>query len=298
MQQKLHSPLKEWVPLGRAVFIWAFRERENAAPEAEKSFLDLTSDDIAELANRPLSKFEMEQLLKEKTGAIETQIDIENATFSFSFKLSSGAMTTGGPPWSLLRTGDSLPEPTEGVVEFSELMNSDTTKVGLTRIETPGPTFAKEIRFATGVVWRQFMLHAFDRAVASGDLLLYARPRNDSEAFSVLPTDLWPRLEVIDWGKGDAIAASGTAYWSIHAQLTPELKAEATSESKPLSEKKGWKRESAKRAIEALYGGQVPRELQNKVLCKEVNDWLSADERREPQVDNATILRAAGRRKH
>jgi hypothetical protein len=72
---------------------------------------------------------------------------------------------------------------------------------------------------ATNFVWRHLMLRPFTKAVSTRAVVLYGRP-NISASFEILATDVWPRLTIVDWDKGDAAAPDGTHYWSIHADLT------------------------------------------------------------------------------
>jgi hypothetical protein len=76
----------------------------------------------------------------------------------------------------------------------------------------------RAVREATGLVWRHFMLRAFDRAVSTGAIVLYARRQSVSADFEQLPADVWPLLQVVDWQNGAAVAPDSTTYWSIHVQ--------------------------------------------------------------------------------
>ena len=50
----------------------------------------------------------------------------------------------------------------------------------------------RAVREAAGLVWRQFMLRAFDRAVSTKAIVLYARRETVSADFEQLPSDVWP----------------------------------------------------------------------------------------------------------
>ncbi len=83
-----------------------------------------------------------------------------------------------------------------------------------------GSRHSEGVRFATSLVWRRYMLPAFDRAVSAGGVTLYARVPSPRDDFEILPSDIWPQLEVIDWEHGVARDIQGTLYSSIHVADT------------------------------------------------------------------------------
>jgi hypothetical protein len=291
VQTKHHVALKEWVPLSRAVFAWAFGNASKSNPANTKPISELTDQEIAESAKTPLSKSELEELLKEKTRADQVSIGETDATFRFGFHTGHRAIAIGGPPWAFLKP---LPaefvEPWEEVVELSAVVKSGQ----LVRIESDDPSRDNLIRQAVGLVWRQLMLRPFDHAIASGDLALYARPQSVSQEFTVLPPDIWPVLAIVDWENGVARAPDGTFYWSIHVQLSAAQ--EPVSATSKITSDKRKKRVLAKRAIEEIYPQRVPDQSDepNATLCKKVGNWLK--QRKLPDLGDSTILRAAGRK--
>ncbi|WP_354202356.1 hypothetical protein [Bradyrhizobium sp. JR4.1] len=93
----------------------------------------------------------------------------------------------------------------------------------------------KALRDVTGLVWRQYMLGAFDRLVADRRVKIYARAGSATDPLRRLPSDLWPRLEVLDWQHGVAGDPEGTMYYSVHASgsspaASPKQKAIAADE--------------------------------------------------------------------
>jgi hypothetical protein len=294
VQTKHHVALKEWIPLSRAVFAWAFGNASKSNPANTKPISELTDQEIAESAKTPLSKSELEEVLKEKTRADQVSINETDATFRFGFHTGHGAIVSGGPPWALLKP---LPaefvEPWEEVVELSAVVKSGQ----LVRIESDDPSRDNLIRQAVGLVWRQLMLRPFDHAIASGDLALYARPQSVSQEFTVLPPDIWPVLAIVDWEKGVASAPDGAIYCSIHADLAPSTRIAVSAGGAVIdSGKRGWKRRSAKLALEALYPDGVPADVPSKVLCKAVAEWRKAAQGGEFEINEITVLRAAGRK--
>lgn len=129
------------------------------------------------------------------------------------------AEVLGGPPWAILQE-PVLAETrnTDARLDAEALFN----KEGLVRIsDDEAENLTKRldaVRKATGLVWNQFFLRTFDRAVLLGSIVLHARPHRVSARFKRLPADVWPILQVSDWQNGVAVAPDGTAYWSIHVQ--------------------------------------------------------------------------------
>jgi hypothetical protein len=163
---------------------------------------------------------ELTTTLETNSGAQKVEIDRDNAIFSFHFWSENGkAAVLGGPPWAILQE-PVLAETsnTDARLDAEALFN----KEGLVKIsDDEAENLTKRldaVRKATGLVWNQFILRTFDRAVLSGSIVLHARPHRASARFKRLPADVWPVLQVLDWQNGVAVAPEGTAYWSIHVQ--------------------------------------------------------------------------------
>ena len=75
------------------------------------------------------------------------------------------------------------------------------------------------VRRATGLVWRQYMLREFDRAVAANEIALFARVGSAIAPFKALPSDVWPLLTILDWQNAIARDPEGLLFYSLHAQL-------------------------------------------------------------------------------
>src|SRR5436190_13916904 len=126
-------------------------------------------------------------------------------------------MSMGGPPWTILSADTAIkPDPPVAAAETA------TNAEGFVRIDDAQTARQssryRAVREATGLVWRQFMLRIFDRAVSSGAVVLYARKQSVSADIEQLPRDVWPLLEIADWQNGSAVGPGGATYWSIHVQ--------------------------------------------------------------------------------
>jgi hypothetical protein len=192
------EPQPGWVPLNSAVFKFGISE------EASFSSEDLTN------------------ILKEKCGASSAAIDPSTATLSILF--SDGLRRSFiGEPWKLLET---LPE--EHVEIKSKHTHVYTLYYDAEGNEVSGELYkdyaendkrSKKVRAAIDLIWRQSMLPAFDSAIATGRVALYARPHIASPYFERLPAHVWSLLKVVDWDRGIAMAVDSTAFWSIHVEL-------------------------------------------------------------------------------
>ena len=163
---------------------------------------------------------ELTATLQKTSGAQGAEIDTNNETFSFHFLSENGKVEfLVGSPWEILQK-PLLQEPsnTDARLDAEALFN----KEGLVKIsDDEAADFATRldaVRKATGLVWNQFFLRTFDRAVLSGSIVLHARPHRVSARFKRLPADVWSILQVLDWQNGVAVAPDGTAYWSIYVQ--------------------------------------------------------------------------------
>jgi hypothetical protein len=250
-----------WIPLRKAVFVFGMTEDEEAAAIHDQPFLGLSKDDfeliatdpesghqnlkkklnneandaeIAERATAPFSRRQLAKMLQDNSEADSAEIDPNTSTFLFRFRVSGGgASLLGVSPWRLeCKKRDHCPEPQ---LAAEALFN----KEGLVRISDEEAALHKKqdqsARKAAGLVFRQFMVRSFDRAISTKSVVLYARVGDLSAPFKQLAADVWPLLDVADWENGVAIAADGTVYWSIHAD---RQSAEAKAHSRRQA---GWK---------------------------------------------------------
>jgi hypothetical protein len=124
------------------------------------------------------------------------------------------------------------------------------------------------------------MLRAFDRAVSTGAVVLYARRQTVSADFEQLPTDVWPLLEVADWQNGAAVAPDGTTYWSIHVQQST-VGVKSSGEKRGRKKKMDWDGVVKPKVFELLdhhgwpdpsdpeWGSQGDVEAQVSAICGE-----------------------------
>jgi hypothetical protein len=217
--QKWADPVPGWLPLNKAVFAVcaAIKNGEiGKVPtfdEWSKARTELTADQFKEWKRRQspeirsvsFSQHKLTEMLKEKSGAIDAEIDPAAATFSF--RAADGTLF-GGSPWRLLEEEAQEASP--------RLIISDTEEVRRQK------QFFGNIRAAAGLVWRQFMVREFNRVVSAGGVTLFGRLNAVSAPFERLSGDIWPLLEVADWTNGIAVgpAPDTTVFWSIHAYLS------------------------------------------------------------------------------
>jgi len=160
------------------------------------------------------------------------EIDPVSGTFSFFFQSPDrGASSICGPPWAILgKVGDSAVK-SDPQLPAEALFN----KIGFVRTrDEDAMRDAKRldaVRRATGLVFHQFMLRAFDRAISAKRVLIYARVKSATAPLQQLPSDVWLILEVLDWGTGMAHDPQGVLYFSIHAASTKRPVSIAAQES-------------------------------------------------------------------
>jgi hypothetical protein len=247
-EERRDEPRANWIPLRDAVFKFGMTEDDEAAGIHDKPFLGLSKDNFAhpgflhqKLQNReandaeaakrattPFSRSQLAKMLERQSGAHCAEIDSNTLTFLFSFR--SGSIM-GAAPWGFLaerRIGDAQAEPR---LDAEALFN----KEGLIRIpDEEAAEHEKQFesaRKAAGLVFRQFMIRSFDRAVSTKTIALYGRSGAVSADFRPLPADMWLLFEVADWENGVAVGPDGTVYWSIHAeQPSTEMSSPATAE--------------------------------------------------------------------
>lgn len=232
-ERRWQEPQDGWIPLGLATFRFGIADADPSSTSgASTARADLFSieafqrskdregvSDLGYDPDPPTLK-DLTELLREKAGASEAEIDREDGRFAFSFILSGGGPAChGGTPWAILREPDESPE-LDRRLEAEALFN----KEGLVRISddkaAEGARQSEGVRFATGLVWRRFMLPTFDHAVRAGRVKLFARWPSTSDDFQELPSDIWPLLDVVDWEHGAACDIQGRIYSCIHVADT------------------------------------------------------------------------------
>jgi hypothetical protein len=210
------EPEVDWLPLSRAVFTFGVAEDGIANDPNEKPFHELTEAEMAGGGTTPFSVGQLTKLLARESGARAAEINLTSSTFSFSFDFHGGASSMGGPPWAIIEVPKKTAAGFDPLIDAEALFNTE----GFVRIgDEEAVEHAKQVddvRKATSLVWHQYMLRAFDRAVSAGAIVLFARKHAVSAHFERLPKDVWPLLEIVDWQNGVAVAPERTVYWSIH----------------------------------------------------------------------------------
>jgi hypothetical protein len=224
------KPAADWLPLREAVFIFGVAADDMTTDVDDKPFDTSTDAETREIDATPSLIRRLTQMLEEKSGATRAEIDSSASIFSFFFD-DNGSMSISGPPWTILSGGTAhtpqVPTRTAPNAEGFVRIDDEQAAHQSSRYQA--------VREATGLVWRQFMVRDFDRAVSSGVVVLYARPQSVLADFEQLPADAWPLLEVADWQNGVAVAPDGSTYWSIHVQ-------HSTGDLKSSGEKRGRKK--------------------------------------------------------
>jgi hypothetical protein len=212
------EPQADWLPLGKAVFRFGVACDGNFNATNEEPLL--IESEMAEGGVRPFTLGELAEVLKQNAGADDAEIDTIKGTFSFVFHSPRGASMMGGPPWATLDYPPNAVPIADPRLYAEALFN----KVGFVRVDDEDAArYAKQVdgaRKATTLVWRQFMIRAFDHAVSAMRVKLYGRIRIASAPFQRLPSDIWPILNIVDWQNGIACDPEGIPYFSIHAEST------------------------------------------------------------------------------
>lgn len=284
------EPKVDWLPIRLAVFKFGIAEDDQVSGLQETTLDELSDSEIKNLGPMLYSRSQLTRLLEAKSGANTVTID---TTFGkFSFQLADGS-TIAGTPWAILPESQKTDTDIDPRIYAESLFNRE----GLVRVnDEEAVKNTKQfdaVRRATGLVWRQSMLGMFDRSVSIGSLVLYARPDSITADFERLPADTWPLLDVIDWQNGVAVAPDRTVYWSIHVGPS---NSDGAATSKPARSAQPV-RDRVKIAIKELYPNGVPKQAiePNAIVCGKIGEWLKLE--KLPGVSDATILRAAGRRK-
>jgi hypothetical protein len=214
-RHELSKPKGNWLPLACAVFKFGMAQSNDPNPRASDFSPETGKAGLAPRP-KPLSLSELTKMLKQKSGATDAEINPEEGTFSFLFS-GSGAASWGGPPWAVLGEGREVADQPDPRSDAEALFN----KEGLVRVgdeaAARGAQHWKAIREASGLVWRQFMLHEFDRAISTHAIILQARTESVLASFKPLSADVWPVLTILDWENAIARDPEGVLYYSIHA---------------------------------------------------------------------------------
>ncbi|KWV45893.1 hypothetical protein AS156_23050 [Bradyrhizobium macuxiense] len=236
--QAAQAPQDSWIPIGLAIFRFGIAGSDDSVTsEAPIAGADLFSKKAFEQAKgregvsrigyepKPPTLEDLAEHLRKHTGAYRAEIDRRDGSFLFSFPVPGGGeVSRGGAPWAILREPDEPPElnpriaallSSSGLASDQEAPYEGFAKIGAIEA-AEGARQSEAVRFATGLVWRRFMLPAFDRAVDAGRVTLYARVPSPRDDFQRLPTDIWSQLEIVDWELGVARDIQGTLYSSIH----------------------------------------------------------------------------------
>ncbi|QAU44184.1 hypothetical protein [Bradyrhizobium guangzhouense] len=297
----MQNPQDGWIPLGRAIFrfgvadtkVAALNEPVGADLFSVGAFEQSKSDDgVSQVRYEPeLSTLEdLTVLLREKAGASNAEIDRESGRFLFFFLSPGGGVTChGGTPWAILREADeSLKPRLEALLSSSGLASEyEAPYVGFAKIEddqaVEGARQSERVRFATGLVWRRFLLPAFDRAVKARRVKLFARWPSTGDDVQELPSDIWPLLEVVDWEHGVARGIDGMLYSSIHVADSNDASAISDEPTSPAHHLK------IRQAAKALWpNGDMPASVKERdaAICA----WFGEKSQHAPS--SRTIRRA------
>jgi hypothetical protein len=169
-----NEPAADWLPLKRAVFTFGVAADDMAIDHHDRPFDTLTDAEIAEIGTTPFSIRRLTRMLEEMSGATRAEIDLGMLAFSFFF-VGNGSTLIGGPPWTILNgSGETAVNP-DPRVAAEGIFNAE----GFARIDDEQAARQshryRAVREASGLVWRQFMLRVFDRAVSTGAVVLYAQ---------------------------------------------------------------------------------------------------------------------------
>jgi hypothetical protein len=206
--RQVSKPKAGWLPLPKAVF------RFGIAAESDAATKGLSKSGAMEAAATSLAT--LQTILKEQSGAADVEIDTAQCTFVFHFYQRT-ASTWGGPPWELLEKIDGTESSHDPRADAEALFN----KEGLVRAsdeETERGLHEHDaVRRATGLVWRQYILRDFGRAVAANEIALFARIGSSVAPYEALPFDIWPLLTILDWQNAIARDRGGMLAYSVHA---------------------------------------------------------------------------------
>jgi hypothetical protein len=171
------------------------------------------------------------------------------------------------------------------------------------------PTAAGErlVRCASNV-WSQLTAD-FDKAVASGRIVVVARIGELDAAPTALPAGSWPSVAVVNWAAGSG-QAGGRYLFDIRATTEAAARAVLKTEGGALSERTarplinlgrpaGRPAESSAAAMAALatlYPVGVPKKVSSKVLTTQINHTAKEQGWSGKPISETTCRRVAGRK--
>jgi hypothetical protein len=227
------EPQADWLPIARAVFRFTITGSDRRSTE---TFLDdsklLSIEDIEKLieedlrrdnadaiANEtnpdPLSLYNLRKTLRDKAGADHAEINLENASFTISFKGPPGACWSCAP-WHLNLSRD--PVEIDPKLEWEARFNKGN---GFVIVDDETATLSAQqleaVHSASDHVWNQLMLPAFAQWVRDGRIRIYAQVESHRAQFQELPAHLCSKLTIENWHDGTAYDPNGDRYYSIHA---------------------------------------------------------------------------------
>jgi hypothetical protein len=212
--KKWTEPEAEWVPLKQAIFRFGVADAENgtASDLSNAQLYELKEAEIGVSVIALLSLAQLTEVLKDKSGASTAAIDVPTSTFSIHFA-EGRTRSFKGAPWELL---NEIPHR----VIYPDTYTSHMHTFSLEQDFEEKAKRGNAVRAAINLVWLRLMIPAFNRAIETGKVALYARSRIDSVYFERLPDHIWPLINVVDWDHGVAMAVDRTTFWHIHAELT------------------------------------------------------------------------------
>jgi hypothetical protein len=214
-RRRLLGPKADWLPLARAAFRFGVVENEGAKADSEDSLSEALKTSAVDTP-AALSLSQLAEILKERSGAIDTNIDPEQCTFTFQF-YERRASAWGGPPWAILAEGSKTGTTSDPRSDAEALFNKEGFVIVSDEEAAKGAQEWDAVRKSTGLVWRQFMVREFDRGIAAKKIILWARIGSVLAPFEALLPDVWRVLTILDWQDGIARDPEGVLYYSIHA---------------------------------------------------------------------------------
>lgn len=297
-----------WIPIGLAIFRFGIADADaSAAREVPSANPNLFSIEAFEQSRERDSKVGykpapptleyLTELLRKQADASKVEIDREEGRFRFFFTLSGGgAGCRGGTPWEILWEPDDESRKLNDVRLEALLKNSGLANDKKAPYEgfaevggdeaAEGARQSEGVRLATGLVWRRFMLPAFDRAVKAGQVELYARWTLTGDDFRRLPSDIWPLLDVADWEHGVAHDIQGTIYTSIHVAVTASSQSSEDDSGESMSPAL---HQQIHAVVKELWpSGEMPPRTKDRDAA--IRDWFSDKAQTAPS--DRTIRRA------
>jgi hypothetical protein len=294
------------IPLGVAIFRFGIADAASARATTSAA-ANLFSVEAFKQSEKSDSKIEYEpepptleyltELLREQADASKVEIDREEGRFRFFFTLSGrGAGCHGGTPWEILWEPDDESRKLndmrlEALLKNSGLANDKKAPYeGFAKVgddeAAEGARQSEGVRLATGLVWRRFMLPAFDRAVKAGQVELYARWPLTGDDFRRLPSDIWPLLDVADWEHGVAHDTQGAIYTSIHVAVMASSQSSEDDSGESISPAL---HQQIRAVVKELWpSGEMPPRTKDRDAA--IRDWFSDKAQTAPS--DRTIRRA------